>query len=264
MSFVDFADLKARVGIEQVLTMLGVALKKSGEQLRGPCPIHGGDNPRAFVVTPSKGLWYCFSGCGGGDVIALVSKVRKLSQKHAANAINEHFGNSTSSRNSTVPGSGKSTIPNPQTSPERPANVLRPLEYLQAEHEAVQALGVTPATCQRFAAGYAPKGIMRGRLAIPIHSRGGVLLAYCGRAVKNESPTLTFPNGFDPGSVIFGCERVKPGPLYLVRDPLQVLTAHESGIENVVAFLTDGITAQQLEQLASLMDEVKCETCELF
>jgi hypothetical protein len=49
-----------------------------------------------------------------------------------------------------------------------------------------------------------------------------------------------------------------------IRDPLQVLTAHESGIENVVAFLTENVTALQLEQLAALMDERKCEHMEMF
>lgn len=105
---------------------------------------------------------------------------------------------------------------------------------------------------------------MRGRLAIPIHSRDGQLLAYCGRAVREESPTLAFPNGFDPGSVIFNADRINGGELFLVRDPLRVLTAHESGIENVVAFLTEGINPQQLEMLAALMDEKQCETVELF
>jgi hypothetical protein len=43
-----------------------------------------------------------------------------------------------------------------------------------------------------------------------------------------------------------------------------VLTAHESGIENVVAFLTENVTALQLEQLAALMDERRCEHMEIF
>ena len=75
-------------------------------------------------------------------------------------------------------------------------------------------------TAEAFGAGYAPKGIMRGRLAIPIHDRDGKLLAYCGRTVKDESPTLTFPNGFDPAAVIFNAHRIGGGELTLVRDPL--------------------------------------------
>jgi hypothetical protein len=75
--------------------------------------------------------------------------------------------------------------------------------------------------------------------------------------VKDESSALLFPNGFHPQSLIFAAERVHPGPICLVRDPLQVLIAHESGVENVVAFLTETISAQQLEMLAALMDQKK-------
>ena len=98
----------------------------------------------------------------------------------------------------------------------------------------------------------------------PIHDRAGTLLAYCGRSVNDESTSLIFPNGFDPRGEIFNAHRIVEGDLFLVRDPLQVLTAHESGIENVVAFLTENVTAQQLEQLAALMDDRKCEHLEMF
>jgi hypothetical protein len=104
---------------------------------------------------------------------------------------------------------------------------------------------------------------MRGRLAIPVHDPKGTLLAYCGRAVRGESPELIFPNGFDPAPVIFAADRVEEGFLYLVKDPLDVLRAHENGITNVVAYLT-GITPDWLEMLASLMDERKCPSMEFF
>ena len=67
-----------------------------------------------------------------------------------------------------------------------------------------------------------------------------------------------------PGLPAGNANRIVEGDLFLVRDPLQVLTAHESGIENVVAFLTENVTALQLEQLAALMDERKCEHMEIF
>jgi hypothetical protein len=53
---------------------------------------------------------------------------------------------------------------------------------------------VSPKTAAHFGAGFAPKGIMRGRFAIPVHVSTGILLAYCGRAVKDESPVLLFQN----------------------------------------------------------------------
>jgi hypothetical protein len=39
------------------------------------------------------------------------------------------------------------------------------------------------------------------------------------------------------------------------RESLQVRTEFEAGLENVVAFLTEGITGHQLEMLPSLMDK---------
>ena len=156
------------------------------------------------------------------------------------------------------------TVPRKGTVPQEQKAGFNPLTYLEASHESLAGLDVAASTFEAFGAGYAPKGILRGRLAIPIHSRDGVLLAYCGRTVRNESPTLLFPSGFDPHSTIFNAHRVAEGELYLVRDPLDALKAFENGIENVVSFLTEGITAQQLEQLASLMDGRKIDTLSLF
>ena len=86
----------------------------------------------------------------------------------------------------------------------------------------------------------------RGLRPPVVEIRDGTRLAYCSRTVIREGPALIFPNGFDPRGVIFGADRIQEGPFYLVRNPLQVLTAYQNGVENVVAFLTDGISAQQL------------------
>ena len=254
---IDFVELKQRVSIERAADMLGIKLKKSGLQWRGQCPICKDNSDRAFVITPAKGLYYCFGKCGmGGDAITLAANVRQCSLREAAEFL---AGKSGAGSASAKGDSSRHDSPQPQTE-----KGLRPLDYLQPSHEAVRALGVSPETCAQFGAGFAPKGIMRGRLAIPIHDRAGTLLAYCGRALNDESPALIFPNGFDPRGAIFNAHRIVEGDLFLVRDPLQMLTAHESGIENVVAFLTENVTAQQLEQLAALMDERKCDNLEVF
>jgi hypothetical protein len=255
-SAIDFAELKQRISIDRAAEMLGLQLKKAGAQLRGPCPICKDGGDRALAITPAKGLYYCFGKCRkGGDAISLAAGARGCTLREAAEFLAEKSGMAKVATNSS-----RDSSPQPQTGEGK----LKPLDYLKSEHEVVQALGVSPDTCAYFGAGFAPKGIMRGRFAIPVHDCAGVLLAYCGRAVKDESPTLLFPNGFDPSAVIFNAHKITEGDLFLVRDPLQALTAYENGIENVVAFLTDGITAQQLEQLASLMDERTCERVEIF
>jgi hypothetical protein len=90
-----------------------------------------------------------------------------------------------------------------------------------------------------FKAGYASTGLNRGRLALPLYDSKGNLAAYCGRAIKEESPKLIFPNGTKPEDFIFNANQVAEGELYLVRDPLEVLRAVASGVSNAVCFLTD-------------------------
>jgi hypothetical protein len=90
------------------------------------------------------------------------------------------------------------------------------------------------------------------------------LLGYVGIAVQAEqTPRFLLPNNLDPQNLIFAQDRVQPGTLYLVRNPLDVLWAAENGVENVVSFFAD-ITPQNLETLAALCDQKRCDTIELF
>jgi len=44
-----------------------------------------------------------------------------------------------------------------------------------------------------------------------------------------------------------------------MRDPLEVLRAIESGVSNAICFLTDTVSAHQLEMLVALLDTKHCE-----
>lgn len=168
--FVDFASLKEAVTIEQVLEMLGIKLKLANNgQLRGCCPIHQGEDERQFVVTPLKNMFYCFGGCGGGDIIKLVSKMKTLELKEAAEHIEKHFRLG----NSTVDTKAKKAVVTVDTG-------LKPLDYLQADHEAVEAVGFDQETAKALGIGYAAKGLMRGMVAVPIRLEDGTLTGYIG------------------------------------------------------------------------------------
>jgi CHC2 zinc finger len=237
---VDFQELKSKIGIGQVLTWLGIELKQAGQhQLRGPCPIHNGSNDRQFVVSTDKNLWHCFGDChGGGDVIELVSRMKQVTQKQAAEMIAAHFGMMA------TPAIKK----------------LEPIDYLDPAHETIHALGITKETCEHFKADYKNKGIMSGRLAIPIYQRGE-LLAYCGRSVKREQePMLAFPKDFKPDSVIFNADNVTGPTIHVTDDPLRVLVAHQHGVTNVVALLA--LTANSFALLSKFMIEIKVDTAE--
>ena len=112
--------------------------------------------------------------------------------------------------------------------------------YLQASHEAVQGLGVSETAQDTWGGLRSQRASCADASPIPVHDPAGILLAYCrGRAVKDESPLFALPQRLRSAHRDLQAHRIVEGDLFLVRDPLQVLTAHESGIENVVAFLTE-------------------------
>ncbi len=269
---IDFDEIKKTVPMDQVVAFLGIpGLKaRSARQWKGPCPFCKGAD--CFVVTndggrEKTGAFNCFKCPAGGDQIELVSLSRGHPRKDrqgvfdAAKELHERFiaasggGNSNSSVNSS-----------PQPARERRTG-FDPEAYaksLDPAHEALAGLGVDPETYRQWKAGYASSGVNRGRLALPIAGKDGAIVGYFGRATKGESPTLSFPNGLNPQEHIFGADRVTNEPLYLVRDPIDVLKAFEAGCGNAVCFLTEDIAAIQLEALAALMDERKCDTLSFF
>jgi hypothetical protein len=259
--------------MDQVVTFLGIPglRAKSARQWKGPCPFCKGVD--CFVVSndggrEKTGAFNCFKCPAGGDQIELVSLARGHGRKDrqgafdAAKELHERFlgskrggGDSDRSLNST-----------PQPSKERRTG-FDPEAYaksLDPAHEALAGLGVDVEAYRQWKAGYANSGVNRGRLALPIATRDGTIIGYFGRATKGESPTLTFPNGLNPQEHIFGADRVTAEPLFLVRDPIDVLKAFESGCGNAVCFLTEDIAPIQLEALAALMDERKCESLSFF
>ena len=271
---VDFDEIKRRITMDQTVGFLAITgLKPRGRGvLKGRCPFCGGVD--SFVVSNEggrerTGAFNCFKCPAGGDQIELVSLSRGHPRRdrqgvyEAARELQEHFlggagggnGNGNRSENSSPqPKEGR----RPGFDPEAYAKTLDPA------HEALAGLGIEAETLRQWKAGFASSGVNRGRLALPIARGAGEIVAYFGRALKDEQPALTFPNGCDPRAHIFGADRVTSDHLYLVRDPLDVLKAFESGCGNAVCFLTQDVAPIQLEALAALMDERKCEALSFF
>jgi DNA primase len=249
---IDFDEIKRAVSMEQVIAYLSIpGLKqKNARQWKGTCPFCKGTD--CFVLTndggrDKTGAFNCFKCSAGGDQLELVSLVRGNPRKDskgafaAAKELHENFlgggSNDLENRSNESPRSQRERRQG--FDPEAYAKALDPA------HEALAQLGLDPETYRAWKAGYAGSGVNRGRLALPVLTKDGAIVGYMGRTVKDESPTLTFPNGLNPQKHIFGIDRVTSGQLYLVRDPIDVLKAFEAGCENVVCFLTEEITGIQ-------------------
>jgi hypothetical protein len=270
---IGFDEIKRTVSMDQVVGFLGISgLKAKGtRQWKGTCPFCKGLD--CFVVSNDggrerTGAFNCFKCPAGGDQIELVSLSRGHGRKDrqgAFAAAKELHGRFLAAA-AGAENSNSSPNGSPQPVRERRSG-FDPEAYvktLDPGHEALAVLGVDPETFRQWKAGYASSGVNRGRLALPIAGKDGAIVGYFGRAAKGESPTLTFPNGLNPSEHIFGADRVTGDPLYLVRDPIDVLKAFEAGCGNAVCFLTEDVAAIQLEALAALMDDRKCESLSFF
>lgn len=171
MPFVDFNELKNRVSIEDAVAKLGLPIThKSQHALRAACPACKTGGDRALAITPAKSLYYCFAADAGGDQIALVAHIKGLSVRDAA----EWLGGTTSTVQST------STSNRKDHTNDSPSPGFQPLDYLEADHAATEALGFDLETAIALGIGYAPKGILRGTVAIPVRSEDGTLVGYIG------------------------------------------------------------------------------------
>ena len=87
MPGIDFNVLRNEIGIDQVLDLLEFQpSSRSGDQLRGPCPVHGSssDQSRSFSVNLTKGRYYCFKCNSKGNQLELWAAVHRISVYQAA------------------------------------------------------------------------------------------------------------------------------------------------------------------------------------
>jgi DNA primase len=172
----DFQQLKERVDIVNVVDMLGLEMVNKGEQLRGACPRCNDGGDRALVVTPSKGVYFCFVEGRGGDLISLASHILDVNIRTAAVKIAEHFDLTEAElvkendNVGTVP-------PKPQEEGER---TLQPLGYLHHDLPCILDLHITEEEAKAVGIGFAKRGMMKDRICFPIRMRDGKLVGYAG------------------------------------------------------------------------------------
>jgi DNA primase len=148
---------------------------------------------------------------------------------------------------------------------EKPAAINPPLNFqlksLNPQHAFFAERGILPATAEYFGLGFCSKGMMKGRIAIPIHNEHGELVAYCGRAadpVQAEAEgKYKLPPNFVKSAVVYNLHRQTPPTqaLVLVESFLSVFRLYQAGYTNAVSLLGSALSERQeeliLERLAA-------------
>jgi DNA primase len=290
--WVDIKKVRESVSIEQILDYYGLEenLVRKGEQLIGACPIHQGSNKSQFHVSTTKNIFHCFGDCrsnpslrnGGGNLIDLVRVMEGIEEaddpehtraaRKAALLIAEWFGIESSKSQSTarapqaVANSPRAKPipaelpPAVEAPPAPPINAPLPFTFknLDEDHPYLKERGVTQDAITYFGLGFhGGKGIMKGRIVIPIMNSQGEVVAYAGRWPGSEPPEgegkYKLPHGFHKSLEIFNLHSAKECArehgLIVVEGYFDVIRLWQNGICHAVGLMGTSLSADQEAQL---------------
>jgi DNA primase len=210
-AWIDFKELRAKITFEQVLRHYGVEVKRTGNQHHGFCPLpnhNGKKNSPSFSANFEKGIFQCF-GCGAkGNLLEFAAMMEKVDPKDGtafrkvAGKLQKQFCPELGGTQETnKPAAKKPEKAEPKN--ELPAIINEPLDFelkgLDAEHPYLKSRGFAPETIKHFGLGFCSRGLLKDRVAIPLHDHGGNLVGYAGRVVDDASISEDNPRYRFPG-----------------------------------------------------------------
>jgi DNA primase len=124
---------------------------------------------------------------------------------------------------------------------------------LEAEHPYLAERGLSAELVAEFGLGYCNRGVMAGRVCIPIHNECAELVAYAGRWPGDELPEgverYLLPKKFEKSRMLFNLHRAAAGEhVVLVEGYWSAIRLHTLGVP-VAALMGCSISAEQLALL---------------
>lgn len=247
----NFKWLKSQINIQQVLAayQLDGRLKHKNDSLYGPCPLHQGNNPTAFRVNLTRGLWHCFTHCGGGDIVALVRHIENSSYQQAAKSLLRLVDpNNVIDPADACPSSQKNFTPFTHKL------ILNPnCSFLQKQKN------ISVTTAIHHEAGLAPHSrFLQNMVALRLHDLNGNPIGYCGRRLHPEDiekwGKWRFPQKLPKSTLLFNAHRAKPyiqNGIILVECPWAAIRFAQAGIKNTVALLGTSLSSDQIQWIIS-------------
>jgi DNA primase len=299
--WIDFRLLKERLSFEDVLQHYKIELKRKngsgGHQLHGFCPLPGHNGQKkspSFSVNMERKCFQCFGCHAKGNHLDLAvlmegkSPANRTEVRAVAVMLVEAFGiecgkpaennGGGDERKPAPPPRSAPTRPQskPVTKPEahenagqagtRPATIINaPLDFelrgIDPHHPYLKERGFSAETIMHFGLGFCNRGLMAGRVVIPLRDQQAKLIGYAGRFTRDDQigpnvPKYLFPSNRErKGEVL---EFKKSRFLYnghAIKEPVRDLVVVEGfpsvwwlwqcGFANVVALMGSSCSPDQ-------------------
>lgn len=268
--------IKSAVDPEHLLASLGVSVyRRSSNELRGPCIVHGGDNKTAFRLRKDKKTWVCFTKqCHltyGSDSIGLVQGVQKCSFEEALAFLSDITGISIKEGKEIKVNTIKNELEMKKFSRMRKREYIPPSdvsEYNLTQYRAMRTdyfdKWFPPSVLETFEIGgsYFDKYNIQ-REIIPIRDDEGQLVAFSGRSLEEIEPKYLLTNGFQKDKILYNLHRAKDHlneenkyTLIVVEGFKAVMFLHMYGIYNSVACMGSKLTPGQINLLCKYAHRV--------
>ena len=234
---VDFKHVRENAAFEPVLAHYDIAFDGKGDQKTALCCFHEEDTG-SLKINLAKKVFHCFGCEAKGNVLDFVTLMEggnpeegkdlrkgalKLAELCGIDPV-PRGGKAKVARKPRQGGQtdrkgGNSSPPREKPASEAPSACVgvganKPLTFtlhLDPEHPYLATRGLKRETIDRFGVGHCNRGLMKGRIAIPIHNEKGELVAYAGRwaaqDVPADTPRYLLPEGFNKQSVLFNLNR---------------------------------------------------------
>ena len=288
MSGID--DVKQRLDIVEVLGGY-VRLDKAGRNFKALCPFHQEKTP-SFFVFPDRQSWRCFGCSAGGDVFSFVMKRENVDFSQALKMLADKAGVSLEPKKVTVESRlGESLFSINEAAAQYYHELLLRDRAGQSALEYVRKRGLNDKAVADFLLGYSSSeglkrhlvargykeselaaagligekdgrtyDLFRHRLMFPIRDIKGRVVGFGARALDNSQPKyLNSPQTavFDKSSILYGIDLAK-GAIreaklaVIVEGYMDVITAHQHGMANVVGSMGTALTEKQIGILGGL------------
>jgi DNA primase len=214
--WINFKELRRQLSFESILRFYDIEIKrkKGGRQHQGFCPLpthKGSGRSPSFSADLEKGVWQCFGCHASGNALDFVCRMEGLSPndpqaiRKTALLIQERglAGSQDQPPPKRAPAAQKQEerVPEQSRSPGK-VMVNVPLDFqlkgLDPHHPYLKNRGFFPETISHFGLGYCGRGLLKGRIAIPLYDSDRKLVGYAGRiaddaAINEENPRYKFP-----------------------------------------------------------------------
>ncbi len=264
--WVDFKVLRESLDFMAVAKHYKVELTIKGDQATGLCPLpthEGNKESPSFSANCTKGIWQCFKCKAKGNVLDFACRMEGLNTDSRADVRKTAL--LLQSRFNVKSGERKEAPPKEKELPVEPTKLINaPLDFtlksLDPNHPYFEENSLTSKTIEHFGLGHCGRGLLKDRIAIPLHDLDGHLVGYAGQAIDEldvspENPKYIFPGErthkgtvyeFQKELLLYNAHQVKnSADLIVAQSFLDVWWLWQEGIHNAVALLGSGLSDKQ-------------------